>query len=221
MSEVSKDVLDWIFCVFIAIILALLIKFYIFTPTIVNGSSMYPTLKSNERLALSRITRTFNKVPNRGDIITFEAPSVLEVSKEKANLDNPVAIYNYNPTNIFAKFTYYVLEWTKTSYIKRVIALPGEHVQIIDGQFYINGSLLDEPYLPDNVITTTSQENFEYAFTDIVVPENCVFACGDNRSASLDCRAFGCIPFDKIEGTVLFRFWPLDKFGGVEQIGTN
>ena len=52
-------------------------------------------------------------------------------------------------------------------------------------------------------------------FTDFTVPENCVFAMGDNRTGSTDCRAFGCIHLKKIEGKVLFRFWPLSKFGGV------
>ena len=53
-------------------------------------------------------------------------------------------------------------------------------------------------------------------FSDIIVPENTVFAMGDNRGESHDCRAFGCIPQDKIESIVLFRFWPFDKFGKVE-----
>ena len=59
--------------------------------------------------------------------------------------------------------------------------------------------------------------NEETYFTDFVVPENYVFALGDNRAGSKDCRAFGCIPLEKIEGKVLFRFWPLSKFGGVDK----
>ena len=101
------------------------------------------------------------------------------------------------PTNIFSKFAYYVLEWGKTSYIKRVIGLPGEHVQIMDGKVYINGEELDESaYLNSNVKT----EAYGGMFTDIIVPEGCVFAMGDNRSVSADCRRFGCIPLKKIEG---------------------
>ena len=55
----------------------------------------------------------------------------------------------------------------------------------------------------------------KYAFSDLTVPENCVFAMGDNREHSTDCRAFGCIPLEKIEGKVLIRFWPLNLFGKV------
>ena len=107
MSEKAKNILEWIECIVIAIVLALLIRYYIGTPTIVKMSSMYPTLKQNERLILNRIPRTFKKVPNRGDIITFEAPSKKDIKIEEADTENPVAIYNYTPSNIISKFTYW------------------------------------------------------------------------------------------------------------------
>lgn len=214
MSEKAKNILEWIECIVIAVVLALLIRYYIGTPTIVKMSSMYPTLKQNERLILNRIPRTFKKVPNRGDIITFEAPSKKDIKIEEADTENPVAIYNYTPSNIISKFTYYVLEWGKDSYIKRVIGLPGDHVQIANGKVYINGEELDESaYLKDDVVT----DGYGGAFTDIVVPEGYIFAMGDNRSGSLDCRKFGCIPLKKLEGTVSIRFWPLNKFGHIQK----
>ena len=212
MNEKVKNILEWIECIVIAIILALLIRYFVGTPTVVQQSSMYPTLKQGERLILNRIPRTTKKMPNRGDIITFEEPSITSVSAENADLNNPVATYNYNPTNIFKKFTYYVLEWNKRSYIKRVIALPGEHVQIADGKVYINGEELKEDYLQENVVT----EAKSIYLTDFTVPEGYVFAIGDNREYSGDCRAFGCIPFEKIESKVWIRFWPFDLFGKVK-----
>ena len=212
MNEKVKNILEWIECIVIAIILALLIRYFVGTPTVVQQSSMYPTLKQGERLILNRIPRTTKKMPNRGDIITFEEPSITSVSAENADLSNPIATYNYNPTNIFKKFTYYVLEWNKRSYIKRVIALPGEHVQIKDGKVYINEQEFEEPYLQSGIVTDIMGVGYD----DFVVPENCVFAMGDNRNHSTDCRAFGCIPLEKIESTVAIRIWPLNKFGKVE-----
>mgnify|MGYP000655364446 CR=1 FL=1 len=212
MSEKTKNILEWIECIVIAVILALLIRYFVGTPTVVQHESMYPTLKPNERLVLNRLTRTFNKTPERGDIITFEVPTIVSVSEESADLNNPVATYASEPTNIFSKFTYYVLEWGKTSYIKRVIALPGEHVKIQNGKVYINGEELEEDYLSSSVKTEAEGG----LLVDFTVPEGTVFAMGDNRGESHDCRAFGCIPQDKIESIVLFRFWPFDKFGKVE-----
>lgn len=211
MNDKVRNILEWIECIAIAVILALLIRYYIGTPTIVKQESMYPTLKPNERLILNRLSRTLKEMPERGDIITFEAPSKVSVTADEVDMSNPVAIYNKEPKNIFSKFSYYVLEWGKTSYIKRVIGISGDHVQIKDGKVYLNGEELDEPYLSDTVETTS----LDGIFTDIVVPENCVFAMGDNRSKSRDCRSFGCIPLEKIEGKVVFRFFPLNKFGSV------
>ena len=214
MSDKLKNILEWIECIVIAIVLALLIRYYVGTPTVVQMDSMYPTLKQGERLVLNRIPRTRKQLPKRGDIITFEQPSVTYIGEDKVDLSNPVAIYDKEPTNVFSKFAYYVLEWGKTSYIKRVIGLPGEHVQIMDGKVYINGAELDESaYLNSNVKT----EAYGGMFTDIIVPEGCVFAMGDNRGHSTDCREFGCIPLEKIEGKVLFRFWPLNKFGTIKK----
>lgn len=211
MSDKTKNIIEWIECIVISIVLAVLIRYFIGTPTIVKKRSMYPTLKQDERLILSRWGRTTKKMPERGDIITFEAPSKMALSAEEVDLNNPVAVYTNQPKNIFSKFTYYVLEWGKQSFIKRVIGLPGEHIKIEDGKVYINGEEYKEDYLQEDVKTTASG-----VFTDFVVPENYVFAMGDNRAESTDCRSFGCIPLEKIEGKVVLRFFPFNRFGKVE-----
>ncbi len=217
MKSTLREIIEWLICIIVAVALALLVRYYLGTPTIVQQTSMFPTLVENDRLWLNRWGRTTKKMPKRGDIITFEAPSVTRVSKEKIDLENPIATYNYEPQGLFEKFLYYVLESGKRSYIKRVIGLPGEYVEIKDGGVYINGEKLQEDYLQPGVVTDMIQGNMEESyFTGFTVPENCVFAMGDNRPGSTDCRSFGCIPLEKIEGTVAFRFWPFSKFGGVE-----
>ena len=75
MSPKVKDILEWVYCIVIAIVLALLFRYYIGTPTIVKQVSMNPTLVQNQRLWLNRWGRTTKKLPERGNIITFEAPS--------------------------------------------------------------------------------------------------------------------------------------------------
>ena len=211
-KEKVKDILEWTYCIIIAVVFALLIRYYIGTPTIVKMSSMNPTLIENERLLLNRWVRTSKKMPNRGDIITFEKPSKLNYSSSEIDQQNPIAKYENEPTNFITKFSYYVLELGKESYIKRVIALPGEHVQIKDGKVYINDKELKEDYLQKDVKT---QIRDEIGFNDFIVPNNCVFAMGDNREGSNDCRDFGCIPLEKIEGKVWIRITPFNKFGKV------
>ena len=209
ISPRLKNILEWAYCIIIAIVLALLFRYYIGTPTVVQQPSMYNTLEEGQRLILNRWTRTVKGTYNRGDIITFEAPSKSILSAFEADMDNPVASYDYEPKGIFAKFSYYVLEFSKTSYIKRVIGIEGDHIKIEDGKVYLNGEELEEPYLRDGITTESS------LFTDITVPEGYVFVMGDNRSHSTDSRSFGCIPVEKIESKVWIRFWPLNKFGKV------
>jgi signal peptidase I len=209
MDKRIKDILEWVYCIIIALVLALLFRYFIGTPTIVKQRSMYPTLKEGQRLILNRTFRITKKIPNRGDIITFEAPTK-DYKDWEVDQTNPVAIYENVPKGIFEKFVYYSLEITKRSYIKRAVAFPGEHVKIENGKVYINGKELEESYLNDDVVTESRH------FNDFIVPDGYIFAMGDNRTKSTDCREFGCIPMDKIEGIVCFRFWPLNVFGKVE-----
>ena len=204
-----KEVLEWAYCIVIAVILALIVRYFVGTPTIVQQSSMYPTLKEGQRLILNRTIRISHTMPKRGDIVTFEAPSTRYLSA--AQVDKPIAEYNHNINNIFSKFRYYILELGKDSYIKRVIGLPGEHVKIENGKVYINGEELKENYLQSTVKTEPTG-----AFSDLVVPEGCIFVMGDNRAGSDDSRKFGCVPLEKLEAIVWIRFWPFNLFGKVD-----
>ena len=210
LSDKAKDIIEWIVCIIVAFVLALLITYFVGTPTIVKQPSMMDTLQPNQRLILNRISRTINEMPERGDIITFESP---DINPENYDPNNVVAQYSYSPSNWFGDFVYYFLEINKESYIKRVIALPGEHLEIKDEKVYINGEELNEPYLKEGVTTKINDKN---PYCNLIVPENCVFVMGDNRDHSTDSRAFGCIPLEKIEGKVWIRFWPLNLFGKVE-----
>lgn len=207
-----KDVIEWFFCIIIAIIIAILFRYYIGTPTIVKQPSMYPTLKENQRLWLNRIDRTTKTLPKRGDIITFEAPSTTTLSLSEKE-ESVIARYDNEPQSVLGKFSYYVLEMDKISYIKRVIGLPGDHILIENGRVYINGELYEEDYLQPGVVT----DNGKGYCTDLTVPENTVFAMGDNRTQSTDCRSFGCIPLEKIESKVWIRIWPLNLFGKIDK----
>ena len=206
-KELIKEILEWVYCIVIAIVLALIVRYFVGTPTVVQMKSMQPTFEQGDRLILNRLAITFKKDIKRGEVITFEAPSSEYKSAAQADQENPIAKYEYEPKNIFKKFTYYVLDIQKKSYIKRVIGLPGEHVQIENGNVYIDGALLSEEYLQDGVKTTSE------VFTDFIVPEGYVFVMGDNRPGSMDSRQFGCIPISKVESKVWLRFWPFNKFG--------
>ena len=208
-KEKLKDIFEWGYCIIIALVLALLFRYFIGTPTIVKQRSMFPTLIENQRLLLNRTFRITKKMPERGQIITFEAPTKV-YDKWSADQSNPVAVYEDEPKGLIKKFIYYSLEITKKSYIKRVIGLPGDHVKIENGKVYLNGEELKEEYLNEDVVTDSN------AFYDFIVPEGYIFAMGDNRAKSTDCREIGCIPMNKLEGIVFFRFWPFNNIGKIK-----
>ena len=207
-NRVLKEILEWAFCVVLAVFVALATRFYLVTSSVVKQESMYSTLEENQRVILSRLTRTKKGNYERGDIVTFEAPSEI---KQGTSVDtsNLIAIYNYEPEGTIDRFIYYVLEIGKVSYIKRIIGVEGDLIQIIDGEVYLNGEKLKEEYLRDGVDTKAVYYN------ELIVPEGCVYVMGDNRNESMDSRIFGCVPIEKIEGKVVVRYWPLDRFGGV------
>ena len=100
-----------------------------------------------------------------------------------------------------------------TDFIKRVIALPGERLLISRGTVYINGHMLEEPYLPEQ---WTNDTNWPLNNPNgQVMGSNEYFVMGDNRNRSQDSRFFGPISRDRIDGKAWFRIWPLPDFGNI------
>ncbi len=92
------------------------------------------------------------------------------------------------------------------SYIKRVIGVSGDRVHIVEGQVYVNGHPIKEPYVPG--------EYFDYrSMAETTVPPNSYFVLGDHRSLSNDSRDFGAVDQSYIYGKAVFVYWPVDKLG--------
>ena len=173
-SKKGSSVLSYILCIVIALILAFLVKQYVFQITEVAGESMEPTLLSGDRLFTCSLNYLWGE-PERGDIIVFPAPDRVD----------------------------------KAPYIKRVIALPGEHLIISDNVVSIDGIPLEEPYLAEDTITE--------GYIDTIVPEGKVFVMGDNRMVSHDSRSenVSFIDIDEIMSKALWRIYPFDTAGNV------
>ncbi len=102
-------------------------------------------------------------------------------------------------------------------FIKRIIGLPGNTIELKNGYVYINGKKLDESaYIPKNV--QTFGEEFLPNNVKIIVPQGEYFVMGDNREVSYDSRSWGFVKKSSIHGTAWFVFWPLSKFGFVPTV---
>lgn len=98
----------------------------------------------------------------------------------------------------------------KKYYLKRVMGVEGDTVEIIKDRVYLNGEMLEENYVSTNV-TTPHNENTKW-----VVPQGHVFVLGDNRSNSRDGRDLGTIPRSDIVGKIVLRYYPFNNFGGLK-----
>ncbi len=99
--------------------------------------------------------------------------------------------------------------FSEIDYVKRVVALPGDTVDLINGQVYLNGEMIYEPFAKGS----TYKQSIDFPIT---VPAGKVFVLGDNRSISRDSRQIGLIEFNRIKGRAIFRIWPFESIGGLE-----
>ncbi len=156
----------------ISVIASLIIVTVLYQPVRVEGTSMQPGLRDQDRLFIDKFFFRFEKI-SRGDVIVFHYPR----DPEK-------------------------------SYIKRVIALPGDSIFIDHGRVWVNGEPLDEPYVPRRYLDTRSMP-------EILIPSGDYFVMGDHRSISSDSRDFGPVDRDLIYGKATFIYWPADNMGVV------
>jgi signal peptidase I len=177
--EKRKEVFSWIKAILIAVILAFLIRTYIFAPIVVDGESMMPTLQDHERIVLTKFGTNIDNI-DRFDIVVFHAT----VDKD---------------------------------YIKRVIGLPGDHIEYKDDTLYINGKAYEEPYLDKyknqmaSGLPLTESFKLEDITGSMTVPEGQLFLMGDNRQNSLDSREIGTISVDEIVGKANLVYWPINE----------
>jgi signal peptidase I len=156
----------------ISVIASLIIVTVLYQPVRVEGTSMQPGLRDQDRLFIDKFFFRFEKI-SRGDVVVFHYPR----DPEK-------------------------------SYIKRVIALPGDSIFIDHGRVWVNDEPLDEPYVPHRYLDTRSMP-------EILIPSGDYFVMGDHRSISSDSRDFGPVDRDLIYGKATFIYWPADNMGVV------
>jgi signal peptidase I len=180
-----------------AILAALLIKTFLIQAFYIPSPSMHPTLIENDRVLVNRMAYRSHE-PRRGDVIVFENP-------------HPAPIHR----SPLAAFVHWLGEGVGLShdgrnrdFIKRVIGLPGDLVEIHRGAVFVNGTKLPEPYL--------SPKRDLASYGPYHVPADNLFVLGDNRTDSDDSRgSLGYIPMRKVLGRAFVIVWPPSRWGWI------
>ena len=188
----------------VALVAAFLVRTFVFQAFFIPSPSMgcagpacpVHTLEIDDKIVVSKLSYRLHE-PRRGDIVVFECPPAADCVDQPRST-NPVA------RGIrFVGERVGVVPPSTEDYIKRIIALPQETVEGRQGRVYVNGLLLDEPYLPEAVVTSD--------FGPVIVPPNQFWVMGDNRQNSGDSRVFGPIARDSIVGRTVLRILPITR----------
>lgn len=166
--------------VFLIIVTFILIGVFFVQPVVVDGSSMLPQLRDGERLLVNKF-------------IYYDIKSVSFGHLERG--DVIVFWYPEDPSK---------------SYVKRLIAFPGETVEIREGKVYINEVELIEPYIADEHNSSKFRP-----FPRTTVKQHTYFVMGDNRDNSADSRTWGFVPEKYVYGRAFFRYWKPQSIGFV------
>tara|TARA_Y100001978_G_scaffold203334_1_gene228404 strand:- start:5301 stop:5870 length:570 start_codon:yes stop_codon:yes gene_type:complete len=148
-------------------------------------------------------------IPSGSMLPTLEIQDKILVEKisPKINLKNNLSnlkdkIIVFNPPENLVEAGYE----SNIALIKRVIGTPGDRIEVKNGNLYVN-DIIQEKY--------TTDKNINYAIGPVLVPDNELWVMGDNRNNSLDSHAWGFLPYQKVIGKAILRYWPINKFGPI------
>lgn len=182
--------------VIVALVVAVLIKTFLVQAFYIPSGSMEETLAIGDRVMVNKLSYVFGS-PDRGDVVVFDNPS--HQSDDESLLG---ALVRHVGESLGVSSP-------DSALIKRVIAVGGETVEIVDNRVLVDGTPIDESYIGGDINMPQ--------FGPLVVPDGYVFVMGDNRSrgGSHDSRAFGPIPEDDIIGRAFVKVWPPSRWGGL------
>ena len=195
-KPITKEIFEWVFNIAFAVILAALLQSEVFAISQVNMCSMDDTLHEGQVLIIEKLSYKFHE-PRTGDIVVFLNNENIE------GFFGRIQVFLGDVKNKIDK------QVRTNRFIKRVIATPGQEIDIRNGQVFVDGVLLDEPYIKG----VTFEKSFDLP---ALVPEGKLFVMGDNREYSNDSRAFGFVDLKSIEGRASFRVLPINLFGSLK-----
>jgi len=140
--------------------------------------------------------------------VKVEGTSMAPLISDQERIFINKLVYRFEPISRGDVVVFWYPNDRTKSFIKRVVGLPGETVEIRQGHVYVNGQSLDEPYILPAYLDS-------YNYPAFRVPAHQYFVMGDHRDSSNDSRMFGPVPSEYIYGKAVFAYWPMDHFGSL------
>jgi signal peptidase I len=179
----------------VALGLALGIQAFLVKPFRIPSESMEPTLDIGQRVLVDRVSFRFGS-PDRGDIVVFKPPK---------GADDNVCGIRHSGASSCPRPT---AKRSDTNFIKRVVAIGGDRLKVIDGRVYIDGRRQKEPF-----IRPSSNCGICNLPVEITIPKGYFFMMGDNRGQSADSREWGPVPKKWMIGKAFATYWPPGRIG--------
>lgn len=200
--------------IIIILVGAVSIPKYIVQRTLVDGESMENNLMDDDNILVEKITPHF-KTLNRFDVIVFYPHYDKDKSETSFWYDLKLTCMNIlhmDTTKVIESENTESLKYYREYYVKRIIGLPGETVQITGDNIYIDGKLLEEDYGKMPITNSGIAEE------PLKLGDDEYFVLGDNRKVSLDSRyeEVGPVQKEEIAGRAILRIWPFDSFGKIK-----
>jgi signal peptidase I len=201
-KSVASSLIELVVIVAIALGLALAIQAFVIKPYRIPSGSMLPTLHINQRVLVNRIGTDFSS-PSVGDIIVFHPPKNYDQGCADAGEGQADSGQNSaRPCGVAQR------QASGETFIKRVVALPGDRISIREGHVIRNGVQEKDSFI--DPCAGSGSCNFPKPIT---VPKNEYFMMGDNRGQSDDSRFWGPVPKAWIIGKAFFTYWPPGRIG--------
>jgi signal peptidase I len=197
----AEQFLELIIIVAVAVGLAFGIQAFLVKPYRIPSGSMEPTLKIGQRVLVNRIGTHFGN-PSIGDIVVFHPPKGADDQPTPTCGDQSEGTVGGAPCGVPTP------ERSSQTFIKRLVAGPGDTVKIVDGHAIVNGKQQKDGYIAP--CPTAASCTFP---RQITIPSGEYFMMGDNRGASDDSRFWGPVPKKWIIGGAFFTYWPPDRIG--------
>jgi signal peptidase I len=189
-----------------ALFFALAIQAFAVKPYLIPSASMRPTLHEGQRVLVDRFSHTLGGDPKLGDITVFHPPSGASLVAEQCGSpgEGPSYAGGLEAAQSCSRPT--AAQASKTTYIKRVVGMPGDRIEIRDGHVIRNGRRADEPFATACTAPVCN-------LAPIVVEDGDYFLMGDNRGNSNDSRFWGPVPRGWIIGKAVATYWPPGRIG--------